>query len=164
MTAPLGARAYAMSWHVYRGASSASQRRQTDPNCDACAKSERRLSGGHANRLFYHRRKQWQLKKTVNSALAAAGRTSQVHGFRFRGSADPDCGGERGDYTDALSIDRSDQQNWTSDMEQYMPPAAIGEVMRGGGIGGGGGLELRALGGRRPRWRFARLARLLSRP
>ena len=33
-----------------------------------------------------------------------------------------------------LSIDPTNQI-WMSDMEQYMPPVAIGDVMRGGGIG-----------------------------
>ena len=33
-----------------------------------------------------------------------------------------------------LSIDPTNRI-WMSDMEQYMPPVAIGEVMRGGGIG-----------------------------
>ena len=33
-----------------------------------------------------------------------------------------------------LSLDPTNRI-WMSDMEQYMPPVAIGEVMRGGGIG-----------------------------
>jgi NADPH-dependent curcumin reductase CurA len=33
-----------------------------------------------------------------------------------------------------LSIDPTNRI-WMSDMEQYMPPVAIGDVMRGGGIG-----------------------------
>ena len=33
-----------------------------------------------------------------------------------------------------LSIDPANRI-WMSDMEQYMPPVAIGDVMRGGGIG-----------------------------
>jgi NADPH-dependent curcumin reductase CurA len=33
-----------------------------------------------------------------------------------------------------LSIDPTNRI-WMSDMEQYMPPVAIGEVMRGGGMG-----------------------------
>ena len=42
--------------------------------------------------------------------------------------------GEARTRTLYLSIDPT-TRIWMSDMEQYMPPVAIGDVMRGGGIG-----------------------------
>jgi NADPH-dependent curcumin reductase CurA len=41
---------------------------------------------------------------------------------------------EKQAITNYLSIDPTNRI-WMSDMEQYMPPVAIGEVMRGGGMG-----------------------------
>jgi hypothetical protein len=60
-----------------------------------------------------------------------------------------------------LSIDPTNRI-WMSDMEQYMPPVALGEVMRGRGIGRVVA-SIRTLASWRPRGWIARLAGLFSR-
>lgn len=63
-----------------------------------------------------------------------AGRIERGH-FDFVESAVPEPGaGEALVRVLYLSLDPTNRI-WMSDMDQYMPPVAIGEVMRGGGIG-----------------------------
>jgi NADPH-dependent curcumin reductase CurA len=64
-----------------------------------------------------------------------AGRAKSTD-FDFVEAPIPTAGaGEAVVQTLYLSIDPTNRI-WMSDMEQYMPPVAIGEVMRGGGMGG----------------------------